>query len=334
MTILPLYRKISVFFICSLPIVATTERVNDSLEPFILLLSNCTIPPSTNFPDGVDSWGLQLSIASQHLFVVPSTIVNNTVITETAICMNGNTSERAQCNSRRGGTFDFRQHNSGYCNISIQPLAPDDAWTAFNPPFSGAGSAVIQFPSEVTALGFSLFAGSQSVAHPRDGHIVFGGYDSTLIGRSFTNYTMSNIAKENIRSWSLQVDVLNITLRRPNLTDIAIQPEGNIMAYCIEPYDNLFRFPSDVTQLFRTSTDWKNDSPLVPPDLYVVEPGLNYNTSFNSSLVFTLQDGLEVEIPSYELATVGGCRRPLEEVFTPYPRKMEKHYQKQRYARL
>jgi hypothetical protein len=41
---------------------------------------------------------------------------------------------------------------------------------------------------------------------------------------------------------------------------------------------------------------------LVPPDLYIVEPGLNYDTGFNGSLVFTLRGGLEVEIPSYELA--------------------------------
>ena len=40
---------------------------------------------------------------------------------------------------------------------------------------------------------------------------------------------------------------------------------------------------------------------MVPSDLYVVEPGLNYDTPFNGSLIFTL-DGLEVEIPAYEMA--------------------------------
>lgn len=33
-----------------------------------------------------------------------------------------------------------------------------------------------------------------------------------------------------------------------------------------------------------------------------MEPGLYYNTSFNGSLIFTLADGLEVEIPAYEMA--------------------------------
>jgi len=41
---------------------------------------------------------------------------------------------------------------------------------------------------------------------------------------------------------------------------------------------------------------------MVSPDLYVVEPGLYYNSTFNGSLIFTLDGGLEVEIPSYELA--------------------------------
>jgi hypothetical protein len=36
--------------------------------------------------------------------------------------------------------------------------------------------------------------------------------------------------------------------------------------------------------------------------LYIVEPGLNYNITFNGSLIFTLAGGLEVEIPSYEMA--------------------------------
>lgn len=64
----------------------------------------------------------------------------------------------------------------------------------------------------------------------------------------------------------------------------------------------MFRFPSNVLETFLSSTKWINDSSLVSSELYVVEPGLYYNTSFNGSLIFTLPDGLEVEIPSYEMA--------------------------------
>jgi hypothetical protein len=273
MAVLLFYRKVSVFLICSLPIMATAGSANDFTKPFAFPLSNCTIPPNANFPDGVDSWGIQISIGSQQLCVVPSTVVNNTVITETEICTNDNTSSLAQCISRRGGTFDFRQAGSHYDNISIQSLVSDPAWNSFDPPFSRAGNATIQFCSDVTlpdfpialasegqhfstnqlglgndsvllhslasaslspALGFGLFTRSQSVAHPRDGHIVFGGYDSSLIDGPFTNYSMDSMQAGD-HACSLQVDVLKVSLRRPNLSDVEIQSEGYTMTYCIQP---------------------------------------------------------------------------------------------------
>jgi hypothetical protein len=63
----------------------------------------------------------------------------------------------------------------------------------------------------------------------------------------------------------------------------------------------LFRFPSNVIAQFQTSIGLNNDSSLVSPQLYIVEPGIYYNTSFDASLVFTLAGGLEVVIPSHEL---------------------------------
>jgi hypothetical protein len=54
--------------------------------------------------------------------------------------------------------------------------------------------------------------------------------------------------------------------------------------------------------VLQRSTGWINGTSLVSPELYIVEPGLYYNTSFNGSLIFTLADGLEVEIPAYEMA--------------------------------
>jgi hypothetical protein len=63
--------------------------------------------------------------------------------------------------------------------------------------------------------------------------------------------------------------------------------------------------PGNVITQFQTSIQTSfglnNDTSLVSPQLYVVEPGIYYNTSFDASLVFTLAGGLEVVIPSYEL---------------------------------
>lgn len=53
---------------------------------------------------------------------------------------------------------------------------------------------------------------------------------------------------------------------------------------------------------FRQNTDWSNDT-VVPNDLYVVEPGLLYpsNVGFDGSLVFSIEDGWDVEVPNEEL---------------------------------
>jgi len=91
-----------VCIICSLSAVANADCSAASPKPFLLPLSNCTIPPNIDFQYGVDSWGLQLIIASQNLCVVPSTVVNNTLITQTELCTQNNdgSSTVAQCISR------------------------------------------------------------------------------------------------------------------------------------------------------------------------------------------------------------------------------------------
>src|SRR4051794_33794236 len=65
--------------------------------------------------------------------------------------------------------------------------------------------------------------------------------------------------------------------------------------------DNLFRLPGDVLRSFQKLTNWRDDS-LVSNQLLVIEPGLYYNSSFNGTLRFTIKGGLDVEIPTYELA--------------------------------
>ena len=63
----------------------------------------------------------------------------------------------------------------------------------------------------------------------------------------------------------------------------------------------MFRFPTITFGKFQEATKWSNDTS-VPGDLLVVEPGLYYNSSFDGSLIFTLSDGLEIEIPTEGLA--------------------------------
>lgn len=52
---------------------------------------------------------------------------------------------------------------------------------------------------------------------------------------------------------------------------------------------------------FQLATNWSNHTS-VAEDLYVVEPGLYYDSDFNGTLKFSLQGGLDVEIPNKEMA--------------------------------
>jgi hypothetical protein len=277
MTISQTPRIVFFIFIFSRHAFVAADCVDNSPKPFLIPLSNCTIPPGVNFPDGVDSWGATVNIAGQQLCVVPSGVVNNTVITETEICTTDHTSNEnlAQCISRRGGPFNYASASSSYSNISIQSLAPDPVWNSFNPPFGGAGTATIQFASDISlpnfpiaialagqnlnanqlglandstllhsfvssgissSISFGLFAGSQSITRPRDGHVVFGGFDAALINGPFTNYSMTDTPLAGSRLCSLEVVVQQLTLRRPGIPDdIQLVTDATPMPACIEP---------------------------------------------------------------------------------------------------
>ena len=268
------FKYVPVSILCDKIASVLADCVEASPKPFLIPLSNCTIPPSTEFPYGVDSWGAEINIASQLLCVVPSTVVNNTVLTETEICTKDNTSDLAQCISRRGGTFNYLSPNSLYINMSVQSLAPDPVWDSFNPPFGAAGNTTIQFSSDISlphfpvaialegqnlnanqlglandsellhsfvasgmssSMCFGLFAGSQSISRPRDGHIVFGGYDASLVYGPFNNYSTSNTTLAGSRVCSLEIIVEQLTLRRPGIADVQLLGEGTLMPSCIEP---------------------------------------------------------------------------------------------------
>jgi hypothetical protein len=274
MTFLQLFETTFICCIFSLQTFVTADCLDTSPKPFVIPLSNCTIPPNINFPDGVDSWGAELSIAGQVLCGVPALVVNNTVITETELCTDDHTSDLAQCISRRGGTFNYEEPTSSYTNISVQSLAPDPVWNSFNPPFGGAGNATVEFSSGISlphlpiaialqgqnlnanqlglanesvllhsfvsaglspSLSFGLFAGSQSISRPRNGHVVFGGYDAAYIDGSFHNYSMTNTTEEGSRVCSLEIVVQQISLRRPGVTHDVQILSGENMPSCIEP---------------------------------------------------------------------------------------------------
>ncbi|MCJ1246763.1 hypothetical protein MMC30_003972 [Trapelia coarctata] len=155
-----------------------------------------------------------------------------------------------------------------------------------------------------SAPAFGMNAGSQSHSNPRDGSLVLGGYDKASVNGHFTNYSMDYpvIQRTESRICPLQVIIEKLVLRPASGVDVELISGSQPTPACIELYDNLFRLPPTVLQLFKENTGWK-DATTVDSDLLVAEPGLLYPRSvgFNGSLIFLLNNGLEVEIPNEEL---------------------------------
>ena len=243
-------------------------------QPRSFHLGNCTTA------EGVDSWGLLVGIGDssvlQEVCLVPSTVVDSTLVQGVEVCsgdQNPNDTMPA-CRSRRGGLFNHSV--SSFTTISLdQILAPDPAWAAFSPfpNFTVAGNSTLFFPSDLSigdfpigvitdgqnssaghlglannsvylqllvqgglapSMGFGLNVGSQSVALPRDGHLVIGGYDKSSVDGYFANYSMEEVFQTR-RVCSNQVVIESLKLRRPGLDDVNISSEDHPIPACIEP---------------------------------------------------------------------------------------------------
>lgn len=207
--------------------VAEERCYGSAARPIVLALSNCTMHRS----DGqtVGSWGLSLSVASQDLCLVPSTVTNNTLVMGTDVCADDRNSTAAQCSSRRGGLFDLGAATSSFARTSLGDLRPDQGWAEIMKPlqpFTVAGNATIQLSDTSVPLTIAVVtegqnhttgqlglgiessvldtlvqqkkidspvwginAGSQS-SNPRDGSLVLGGYDQASVSGHFTNFSM------------------------------------------------------------------------------------------------------------------------------------------------
>ncbi|KAF4946627.1 hypothetical protein FSARC_14145 [Fusarium sarcochroum] len=161
----------------------------------------------------------------------------------------------------------------------------------------------------IRARSWGLDAGSQSFTAPRNGSLVLGGYDASSFEGGWFSYDIpkSNLVRE--RSCPLQVQITEIQLTAQigrNKPSVEWPVAGGLpLIACIEPYDNQFRFPTPILNTVKRMLGKDNDliDASTYPDLYNVEPGLVYDASSNISfsMTVTIEDGLKVEIPSYEL---------------------------------
>jgi hypothetical protein len=251
----------------------TVASSSTSSTPLLLPLSNCTVA-GTN----VDSWGLGLDLADplQYLCVVPSTVVNSTLVISSNFCQTESNITNAQCESLCGNTFNTSSAGSSYTSSSASAvLAPNPVWADLSPEALLAGTTELQLPNKelskypigiitsgdhqnvghfglandsdflnyavcdglIPANGFGLNAGSQSVANPRDGSLVLGGYDLASVGGAFYNFSVATVGSSE-RECPLQVTITLMVLRFPladGFTDVTLTSSGVLIPACIEP---------------------------------------------------------------------------------------------------
>ncbi|KFX96148.1 hypothetical protein O988_05436 [Pseudogymnoascus sp. VKM F-3808] len=339
-------------FLASLFIIATAASSCQPPPTIQLVLGNCTIlaPDQTD----INSWGIHIRVEdSTELCVVPSTVVNSTLLQSSEICDSDQLNDSglimtaAQCRSRRGG----------FITRSAVPNATTDGLELLNPGWTSLPN-VIQYAADATlrlltdtvtmvevlitqgqqssashlglaeestllkslhdagmigAKSWGLNSGSQSVLYPREGSLVLGGYDESSLSGPFFEYDIAEPNLLNHRPCPLQILVSKLTL---NIDDADQNGSYDLidaaskLTFCIEPYDNQFRLPQAIwngfLQYFRQHTNYSGA--LVSPSTYSpgwnVEPGLVYPSSFknfNATLRFTIDNGLTVDIPYYEL---------------------------------
>ncbi|KAK0710467.1 hypothetical protein B0T21DRAFT_297991 [Apiosordaria backusii] len=169
----------------------------------------------------------------------------------------------------------------------------------------------------IAARSFGLNVGSQSVQAPRRGSLVLGGFDQGSVANPFLyEFPIPQSDMLPDRHCPLQVQLTGLTLdiKMANETKTEsrnIFSKSTGIPVCIEPYDNLFRLPSETlsTLLGYINQTTGQRTSLVPVSEYAdelvnLEPGLVYRRQsgeFNAALRFTLNDKMTVEVPYHEL---------------------------------
>jgi hypothetical protein len=257
--------------LCSLCTVVSSSTCP---TPLLLQLSNCTIAGTNVDSWGLM---LDLAGPSQYVCVSPSTVTNSTLVISSAFCQTDSNITNAQCESLCGNTFNTSAAGTSYTSSSAGAvLAPNPLWNQLSPAALLAGTTVLQLPPTdelskypigiitsgdhqnvghlglandsdflhaalsnglIPANGFGLNAGSQSVASPRAGGLVLGGYDLASVDGAFTNFSITG-SDSSERDCPLEVTIAELVLRFPqteNYTDVTLTSPGIFIPACVEP---------------------------------------------------------------------------------------------------
>ncbi len=156
---------------------------------------------------------------------------------------------------------------------------------------------------------WSLDAGSQSLARPRNGEAVVGGYNKKRVAGDFT---WSPITMAGDRPCPLRTTIKELQIIFPNGTALNLMTTAEKVQACIEPYDNLFRLTPSMLRHWKSVTGFRQeymDQQIEANrhNLSFTEVGLLYEQ--HQAIDWTLKVTLEAEegkeyaaiLPQYEL---------------------------------
>ncbi|KAF3927490.1 hypothetical protein ABW21_db0209831 [Orbilia brochopaga] len=323
---------------------AAAQSQTTSSPPICLNLQNCTNVDAWGLQVEVGTPGS----ARQSICLVPSTVINATYVLGTPICNNDSSNKTCEAshggtfnvsafatlstwntsksdpgiegfwNSLNGpvetfGNVDFAL--AGFTQLNGFEIGVVNNGTNFNVGQLGISPnstflKALKDQGYIDRLVFGFDAGSQSPYNPRPGHLVLGGYDQSRVVGNFAEFDINYDDDTEFRPCPFRVGIQKIDVKfdTTGQTSPFIDMEANNPYACIEPYDNLFRFPSarllslDSLGLKtgKVSSDWL-------PNLQVNEPGLRYaaaNTPppFSLNIVLNgLDEDISIVIPNEEL---------------------------------
>ncbi|OIW24775.1 hypothetical protein CONLIGDRAFT_673873 [Coniochaeta ligniaria NRRL 30616] len=118
---------------------------------FAISLRNCT------FASGVAAWGnlVEVGTPPQRLCLVPSTVINSTLVSQESLCAVSDTLEPHKCEALRGGFFN-ENSSSTWTDVSLSSYndtRSNPTWEHFNAPgFTKVGYDKINVPNTNVAL--------------------------------------------------------------------------------------------------------------------------------------------------------------------------------------